>query len=150
VTETDARGAASTTYTVDGGSAQSGTQASTGTLADGATSVVSFTNAFRSGGDIPVPPVIVVDLPTTTIPTPPTTLAPVVQPEVIVPTTVPTKVEGVQVVAPAPPAQVQPAQLARTGAMTDHLIVAAGLCLLLGGVVLTASKERTAVPTRRR
>jgi hypothetical protein len=150
VTETDARGAASTTYTVDGGSAQSGTQASTGTLADGATSVVSFTNAFRSGGDIPVPPVIVVDLPTTTIPTPPTTLAPVVQPEVIVPTTLPTKVEGVQVVAPAPPAQVQPAQLARTGAMTDHLIVAAGLCLLLGGVVLTASKERTAVPTRRR
>jgi hypothetical protein len=34
--------------------------------------------------------------------------------------------------------------------MTDRLIVVAGLCLLLGGVVLAASKERTAVPARRR
>ena len=159
VTETDTGGATSTAYVVDDGASTAGTAATTDSLEDGSTSVVTFTNTYTPRGcqvecDT-IPPVIVdiptttVPAPTTTVPAPTTTVAPVVEPEVV-PTTVPTQVEGVQVVAPAPPAQVQPAQLARTGAMTDHLIVAAGLCLLLGGVVLTASKERTAVPTRRR
>jgi hypothetical protein len=159
VTESNPQGATSTSWAVGNGSSTSGTVASTGALTDGGTTQVAFTNDYtRQGGGCQVncgPIPVVVDIPTTTVPTPPTTEAPRVEPEVIVPTTVPTQVEGVQIVAPAPPAppaQVQPAQLARTGATTDHLVVAAGLCLLLGGIVLTASKERerTAVPARRR
>lgn len=154
VTETNARGASSTAYVVDGGASTPGTAATTDTLEDGATSVVTFTNTFTTSGggceiDCGPPPVVVVDIPTTTVPAPTTTVPAPTTTEAPT-TTIAPQVEGVQVVAPAPPAQVQPAQLARTGAMTDRLIIAAGLCLLLGGVVLTASKERTAVPTRRR
>lgn len=155
VTESNPQSATSTSWSVTGGQSGNTTVASTGALADGGTTQVAFTNDYtrQGGGDCTVNcggGSVIVDIPTTTVPAPTTTVAPTVEPEVIVPTTVPTQVEGVQIVAPAPSAQVQPAQLARTGAMTDHLIVAAGLCLLLGGVVLTASKERTAVPTRRR
>lgn len=159
ITETNAKNASSTTYAVGAAAATTGTSASDvavdGTEAE--PTVLTFTNTFTPGGGCqvdcgppPSVPPVVVDIPTTTVPTPPTTVAPIVEDQVIVPTTVPTKVEGVQIVAPAAPAQVRPAQLARTGAMTDRLIVVAGLCLLLGGVVLAASKERTAVPARRR
>lgn len=162
VTETNPQSATSTSWSVGNGAATSGTAASTGALTDGGTAQVAFTNDYtRQGGGCTTncgsPVIVDVDIPTTTVPAP-TTTVPAPTTTVPAPTTtvaVP-QVAGEQIVntpAPAvaaPQSQVLGTQLARTGAMTDRLIVAAGLCLLLGGVALAASKERTAVPTRRR
>jgi hypothetical protein len=51
--------------------------------------------------------------------------------------------------AAAPAAQVKGAELAFTGALTDRLVVLAGILLVLGGLVSLAGKERIA-PARRR
>lgn len=153
ITETNP-GTASTAWSAsDGG-------AGTGTVADVAiqpneTSSVTFVNTFTStacttncpggpGGET----VIIPASTPTTLPAsnPAPNLGP---PQQVAPVT---QVAGEQAVRPAPQPQptVLGAQLARTGAATDRLILVAGACLLLGGIALAASRQTVAVPARRR
>jgi hypothetical protein len=157
VTETNTHGATATTWSVEGGAATTGTAASTGALTDGDTTDVDFTNTYvRTGCTANCGPVVVIDTPPV-VDTP----APLVLPAVVeappaevppAPAAPPAQVAAVQVVSETPAAAVMGAELARTGAMTDRLLLAAGLCLLLGGLAMVASKERAVVvaPTRRR